>query len=76
MNRRRFEKGTRFYSLSIAQDLLGDWVVVRVFGRIGSRLGQVRTDAFESEALARGYFEAECERRVKRGYAPASTLKM
>ena len=27
----RFEKGTRFYTLTLEQDLLGDWVVVTVY---------------------------------------------
>lgn len=64
----RFEKGTRFYTLTLEQDLLGDWVVVTVYGRIGSALGQVRIGAFTDEEEARGYFEAECERRLKRKY--------
>ena len=72
----RFEKGTRFYTLTLEQDLLGDWVVVTVYGRIGSALGQVRTLAFTDEAAAQGHFEAECRRRVKRGYHFVKVNKM
>lgn len=64
----RFEKGTRFYTLTLERDLLGDWVVVTVYGRTSSSLGQVRIRAFTDEGQARGYFEEECERRLKRGY--------
>ncbi len=38
----RFERETRYYELRLQQDLFG-WVVVKVWGRISSRLGQMRT---------------------------------
>ena len=49
---RRFEKGSRFYMLTLEQDLLGDWVVVSVYGRTGSSLGQVRIHAFPDQGEA------------------------
>jgi predicted DNA-binding WGR domain protein len=67
-----FERGTRHYALLLQRDLLGDWTVVKVFGRKGSAKGQIRVVAFGDEETARRYFEAECERRVKRGYSPAN----
>jgi predicted DNA-binding WGR domain protein len=69
----RFEKGTRFYTLMLEQDLLGDWVVVTVYGRIGTSLGQVRVHAFADKPTAQDYFDAECVRRLKRGYLSASS---
>lgn len=69
----RFEKGTRFYTLTLEQDLLGDWVVVTVYGRTGSSLGQVRIHAFSDKGEAQRYFDAEFVRRMKRGYLSASS---
>lgn len=68
----RFEHGSRFYALTLEQDLLGDWTVVTVFGRRGSALGQVRIRPFCHEADAEAYFAAECQRRMKRGYVVAA----
>lgn len=54
----RFEKGTRYYALRLEKDLLNDWVIVVINGRLKSKLGQCRTlaftcykDAFEQFAL-------------------------
>lgn len=38
----RWEKGTRYYETSLHQDLWGNWVVTRVWGRRGTAWGQVR----------------------------------
>lgn len=65
----RFEKGARYYLLGVCHDLLGDWVVTRIFGRIGQAQGQIRHQAFAQEADARAYLDAEIQRRIKRGYA-------
>ena len=64
----RFEKGTRFYQLSLLKDLLGDWVVVRVNGQINSAMGQIHTLPFESQSQAEGFYQQEYQRRLKRGY--------
>lgn len=68
----RFEKDTRFYTLTLEQDLLGDWVVVTVYGRTGTSLGQVHIRAFTSKADACSYLDSECKRRIKRGYLPST----
>ena len=65
----RFEKGTRFYQLSLLKDLLGDWVVVRVNGQINSAMGQIHTSPFESQLQAEEFYQQEYQRRLKRGYA-------
>jgi predicted DNA-binding WGR domain protein len=64
----RFTKGTRYYTLHCQRDLF-DWVVVKAYGRIDTKLGQIKTMCFESEADALAYFDAECARRIKRSYA-------
>ncbi|WP_133141282.1 hypothetical protein [Legionella waltersii] len=42
----RFEKETRYYVLRLSKDLLGDWAITLINGRIKSKLGQSRTLAF------------------------------
>ena len=70
----RFEKGTRFYHISVQEDLFGDWVVVRVNGRINSPMGQIHTLAFKSKAKADEFYQDECLRRKKRGYVEAKNF--
>ena len=57
----------RFYQLFVVRGLLGDWSLVREWGRVGSS-GQVRKDWFDSveQAIAAG----ERLRKVKgkKGY--------
>jgi len=42
----RFEKDTRYYVIQLSKDLLEDWVITLINGRIKSKLGQSRTLAF------------------------------
>ena len=65
----RFEKGTRYYTLILNKDLLSDWIVAKVNGRINSRLGQINDEACSSyqEALAR-FKELIWYRQFKRYY--------
>lgn len=39
----RFEKDTRYYSMSIEKDLLDDWIIIVINGRSQTKLGQIRT---------------------------------
>jgi len=34
-----FENGPRYYYLDLEKDLLGDWVITRINGGIGTQLG-------------------------------------
>ena len=68
--RRRWEKATRYYEAYVDQDLWGGWVLTRVWGRRGTRLGQIRRAPFGSYAEALDQLAAVAERREKRGYAP------
>lgn len=65
----RWERDSRYYELWVQQDLFGDWLLTRVWGRKGSALGQIRHELCtdQTEAQAR-YAEAEV-RRERRGYA-------
>lgn len=37
----RWEKESRYYEAHLHQDLWGEWIVTRVWGRRGGRLGRV-----------------------------------
>jgi len=66
---RRFERGTRYYELSLFQDLLGDWVVLRRYGRRGTRQSQQCSQVFLDYPLALAEYQRLCTYRVKqRGY--------
>jgi hypothetical protein len=64
----RFEKDTRYYELRLAKDLLNDWTLITSNGRIKSKLGQSRTQAFSTfhEAITQLY--AAVTLRKKRQY--------
>jgi hypothetical protein len=64
----RFEKDTRYYALYLQQDLLGDWTVVAINGRIKSKLGQSRTLAFSNYDEAFQQFCTMANIRYQRGY--------
>ncbi|EMQ2878805.1 WGR domain-containing protein [Vibrio navarrensis] len=74
MNVQRFIKGTRYYELRLKRDLFG-WVVLKCYGRINTRLGQIRTVPFETEQAALAYIEQACAQRLKRGYSLSSPSK-
>lgn len=64
----RFEKETRYYSMHIKKDLLDDWVIVVINGRIQTKLGQVRTLAFTCYSDAFDHFCEMIQVRLKRDY--------
>lgn len=70
----RYQRDTRHYALLLQQDLLGDWTVVKVFGRRGTAKGKILVKAFQDEEQATTYFVQECHRREQRGYELASPL--
>lgn len=63
-----FTKGTRYYALELTTDLF-NIVVVKHYGRIGTRQSQSRTMAFDDANSAQCYFDKEVSRRLHRGYA-------
>ena len=64
----RFEKDTRYYSMRIEKDLLDDWVIVVINGRIQTKLGQVRTLAFTCYSDVFDHFCEMIQVRLKRDY--------
>lgn len=57
----------RYYRLEIVRGLLGDWGLVRAWGRIGHS-GPSRTDWFNTEAEAKDACSALHMQKVRRGY--------
>ena len=64
----RFEKESRYYVIRLGQDLLEDWVITLVNGRIKSKLGQSRTLAFSSFREGFEHFCTLAHIRHLRGY--------
>ena len=64
----RFEKDSRYYVIRLSQDLLEDWVLTLINGRIKSKLGQSRTLAFTSFNEAFDHFCALAKLRHQRRY--------
>ena len=64
----RWEKDTRYYLLQLEQDLFGDWVLTRVWGRKQTALGQLRREPFDSHREGLAQLGKEEKRRHGRGY--------
>jgi predicted DNA-binding WGR domain protein len=71
---RRWEKDTRYYEARVHQDLWGNWVVTRIWGRIGSKLGQIRHTPCPSYEDAQKELNAIEKRRQSRHYRPIEKL--
>jgi predicted DNA-binding WGR domain protein len=57
----------RFYVVSVAPTLFGEWSVVREYGRIGSP-GTVQTRTFDREPDAQRAEQRSIKRRITHGY--------
>ena len=64
----RFEKDTRYYVIRLSKDLLDDWVITLINGRIKSKLGQSRTLAFPNFSEAFEHFCLLAHMRHQRNY--------
>jgi predicted DNA-binding WGR domain protein len=69
--RQRWVKDTRYYELHIDQDLWGEWVFIRWWGRRGSAMGQARRLPCASYAEALDKLAAAQSLRERRGYTLA-----
>ncbi len=65
----RFESETRYYVVLVITDLLGDIVVVRRWGGLGSARGGAKNEPAGSMEEASARFERLGKVRVARGYA-------
>ena len=70
--RLRWEKhtarGIRYYEVDLHQDLWGEWLLTQAWGRLGTRLGQVRAVPCGSQAEGLARVAAILKRRRQRCY--------
>jgi hypothetical protein len=64
----RWVRGTRYYRVHLEQDLWHAWLLTRVNGRTGTRLGRVRASKAPSIEAALLSLAAIAKRRSQRGY--------
>jgi predicted DNA-binding WGR domain protein len=58
----------RFYAMDLERSLFGHFVLVRRWGRIGSR-GRLKSDWFDDPDTARMSLDRLLERKLRRGYS-------
>jgi hypothetical protein len=66
---RRWEKAQRYYEAHIHQDLWGEWVLTKVWGRQGTLLGRAVHVPCTSYRQACEWLTELRVRREKRGYS-------
>ena len=64
----RFEKESRYYVIRLSKDLLEDWVITLINGRVKTKLGQSRTLAFANFNEAFEHFCVLANVRHQRNY--------
>jgi hypothetical protein len=64
----RFEKDKRYYVLRLEKDLLDDWTITAINGRIKSKLGQRRILAFSTYTNAFAQFLSMVKIRYQHNY--------
>lgn len=58
----------RFYVTDVYRDMLGAWIFLRRWGRVGAREGQSRTVSFETQHEAKQAETTVCKAKARRGY--------
>ncbi len=66
--RQDWRKNTRHYSCEVRQNLFGQWVVLRRWGRVSAMRGQCIEVVCDRYEQGLEIFEAVGKRRMKRGY--------
>jgi hypothetical protein len=64
----RWVRGTRYYRVHLEQDLWRNWLLTKVNGRVGTRLGRFRSHEVPSIEIALLELAAIAKRRRQRGY--------
>jgi predicted DNA-binding WGR domain protein len=65
----RWEKDSRYYEAHVEQDLWGEWVLTRIWGRRGTPMGQMRRVPCASYTDALEKLESLRKQRERRGYS-------
>jgi predicted DNA-binding WGR domain protein len=67
----QWTKNTRFYRIILHQDLFGDWILTRAWGRIGTKQGGAKEHPTSYER-GRELLARLARIRKYRGYAPGN----
>lgn len=62
------QQNSRYYTLEYKQDLLGDWVLIKAYGRTGTRLGQTRQVVCKDYQEGLIHIQRIQKTRIKHGY--------
>jgi hypothetical protein len=57
-----------YYQVHLGQDLLGDWALIKVWGRLGSRLGRMHNTGVASYDDGLEQVREIAQRRTQHGY--------
>jgi len=68
--RQDWRKDSRHYSCEVRQNLFGQWVVLRRWGRVSAKQGQSREQVCDRYEQGLEIFDAVEKRRSQRGYNP------
>jgi predicted DNA-binding WGR domain protein len=60
-------EAARFFQLSLQQDLLGGWMLIRESGQIGGK-SQLKREVYLEQEQALAAFEKARDAQLKRGY--------
>jgi hypothetical protein len=63
----RWVRGSRYYRVHLEQDLWSSWILTKVNGRVGTRLGRARSHEAPSIEVALLELAAIAKRRRQRG---------
>lgn len=66
--RQDWQKNSRYYSCELRQNLFGDWVLLRRWGRVSAKQGQSLEQACASYEKGLELMGAVEKRRSQRGY--------
>ena len=66
--RQDWHKGSRHYSCEVRQNLFGQWVVLRRWGRVSAMQGQCIEEVCDLYEQGLEIFDAVEKRRAKRAY--------
>lgn len=64
----RWERDTRYYELCLQQDLWGDWLLMRTWGKRGTAMGQIRCELCPDYVCGVSRYRDSVITRGKRGY--------
>lgn len=59
----------RYYQVHLAQDLFGDWTLIKVWGGIGSNRGRMHSTGVTSYKAGVELVDEIARRRARHGYA-------